>query len=80
MSNKRSLRKVLKDWRETLNDVDGIKPNLQPFWQTQLGKGIRRLKSSDAKPGKQDESTTWYSGENTDNERYFNRFFFKSTI
>ena len=70
MSNKRSFRKVLKDWRTTLTEIEGIKPNLDPFWQTQLGKGIRRLTSNDpsSKVG-QDESATWYAGENTNNER-----------
>ena len=75
MSQKKSFRKVLKDWRETLHDANGIKTNLQPFWQTQLGKGLRRLTSSDPSKGKQDESATWYSGENTDNERYLPLFF-----
>ena len=65
------MKKILKDWRETLSDTDGIKTNLEPFWQTQSGKGLRRLTSSDPSKGrKQDESTTWYSGENTDIERY----------
>ena len=73
MANKRSFRKVLKDWRETLSDVDGIKPNLEPFWKTQLGRGILRLTSHEpsAKVDGQDENTTWYAGENTNNERYF---------
>ena len=71
MSRRISIRKVLKDWRETLSEANGIRPNLEPFWQTQLGKGIRRLTSTDG-PSKrnQDENTTWYAGENTDNERY----------
>ena len=70
-SQKRSFRKVLKDWRTTLSETDGIKPNLKPFWQTPLGKGIRRLTSSEPSSRlERDEGTTWYAGENTDNERY----------
>ena len=38
MSQRRLVKKVLKDWRETLSDTDGIKTNLEPFWQTQSGK------------------------------------------
>jgi hypothetical protein len=72
MSQRRSLRKIVKDWRETLSEANGIKPNLEPFWKTQLGKGIRRLTSSEPslKGINQDENTTWYAGENTNNERY----------
>lgn len=71
MSQRRSLRKIVKDWRETLSEANGIKPNLEPFWKTQLGKGIRRLTSSEpSSKGNQDENTTWYAGENTNNERY----------
>lgn len=66
MSQRKSLRKVLKDWRETLNVASG----LDPFWRTQLGKGIRWLTSSDpCSKANQDVSATWYAGEYTDNER-----------
>ena len=68
MSLNGSVRQVLKEWHDTISKTN--KQQFQPFWQSQLEK-LRRLKPNESNASvSEEESTTWYTGENTDSQRY----------
>lgn len=72
---KMKFQRLVKDWKTTLKENDGIRRTFAPFWQ--MGKaGLRssssnKTKTTTSKADKEnnEENATWYTGSTTQDKR-----------